>query len=116
MKLEDFNFDLPEHLIAKHPCASRTESRMLHLEGATGQVSHKSFVDIVDLLHEGDLLVFNNTRVIPARLFGVKSSGGKVEVLIERVLSDGTAMTHIRSSKSPKSGAILTMEGGLVPY
>ena len=113
MKLEDFNFDLPEHLIAKHPCVNRTESRMLHLEGATGQVNHKSFVDIVDLLHKGDLLVFNNTRVIPARLFGAKSSGGKVEVLIERVLSDGTAMTHIRSSKSPKSGAILTMEGGL---
>ncbi|MBF7074809.1 tRNA preQ1(34) S-adenosylmethionine ribosyltransferase-isomerase QueA [Glaciecola sp. MH2013] len=113
MKLADFNFDLPEHLIAKHPCAQRTQSRMLHLDGATGEVQHKNFIDIIDLLEPGDLLVFNNTRVIPARLYGTKSSGGKVEILIERILSDGTALAHCRSSKSPKSGAMLTMEGGL---
>lgn len=113
MKLADFYFDLPEHLIAKHPTAQRTQSRLLHLHGDTGEVLHKHFTDIVALLHPGDLLIFNNTRVIPARLHGVKASGGKVEVLIERILNDGSAMAHIRSSKSPKSGAILTMEGGL---
>jgi len=113
MKLADFYFDLPEHLIAKHPTAQRTQSRLLHLHGDTGEILHQNFTDIVALLHPGDLLIFNNTRVIPARLHGVKASGGKVEVLIERILNDGSAMAHIRSSKSPKSGAILTMEGGL---
>jgi S-adenosylmethionine:tRNA ribosyltransferase-isomerase len=113
MKLADFYFDLPEHLIAKHPTAQRTQSRLLHLKGDTGEVLHQKFTHIVDLLHPGDLLIFNNTRVIPARLHGAKASGGKVEVLIERILNDGSAMAHIRSSKSPKSGAILTMEGGL---
>jgi S-adenosylmethionine:tRNA ribosyltransferase-isomerase len=113
MKLADFYFDLPEQLIAKHPTAQRTQSRLLHLKGDTGEVSHQKFTDILSLLHAGDLLIFNNTRVIPARLHGIKASGGKVEVLIERILNDGSAMAHIRSSKSPKSGAILTMEGGL---
>ncbi|GBL04775.1 S-adenosylmethionine--tRNA-ribosyltransferase-isomerase [Glaciecola sp. KUL10] len=86
---------------------------MLCLNVDTGEVEHKQFVDIIDLIDEGDLLIFNNTRVIPARLFGQKETGGKVEVLIERVLEDQTAMVHMRSSKSPKSGAILTLEGGL---
>ncbi|WP_412972473.1 tRNA preQ1(34) S-adenosylmethionine ribosyltransferase-isomerase QueA [Glaciecola sp. MF2-115] len=113
MKLSDFYFDLPEHLIAKHPTEQRTQSRLLHLSGNSGEVEHKQFSNIVDLLNAGDLLIFNNTRVIPARLHGTKASGGKVEVLIERILNDGSAMAHIRSSKSPKSGAVLTMEGGL---
>jgi S-adenosylmethionine:tRNA ribosyltransferase-isomerase len=113
MKLSDFYFDLPEHLIAKHPTEQRTQSRLLHLKGNNGEVEHKHFSNIVELLNAGDLLIFNNTRVIPARLHGTKASGGKVEVLIERILNDGSAMAHIRSSKSPKSGAILTMEGGL---
>lgn len=113
MKLSDFYFELPEHLIAKHPTEQRTQSRMLHLNGNTDAVSHSQFTDIVGLIEEGDLLIFNNTRVIPARLHGTKASGGKVEVLIERILNDGSAMAHIRSSKSPKAGAILTMEGGL---
>jgi S-adenosylmethionine:tRNA ribosyltransferase-isomerase len=113
MKLSDFYFDLPEQLIAKHPTEQRTQSRLLHLDGNAGTVSHEKFSDILDLIHPGDLLIFNNTRVIPARLHGTKASGGKVEVLIERILNDGSAMAHIRSSKSPKSGAILTMEGGL---
>jgi S-adenosylmethionine:tRNA ribosyltransferase-isomerase len=113
MKLSDFYFDLPEHLIAKHPTEQRTQSRLLHLEGNTGEVLHKKFTHILELLRPGDLLIFNNTRVIPARLYGTKASGGKVEVLIERILNDGSAMAHIRSSKSPKSGAILMMEGGL---
>jgi S-adenosylmethionine:tRNA ribosyltransferase-isomerase len=113
MKLSDFSFELPEKLIAKHPAKERTASRMLCLNADSGRVEHKQFVDIIDLIEEGDLLIFNNTRVIPARLFGQKETGGKVEVLIERVLEDQTAMVHMRSSKSPKSGAILTLEGGL---
>ncbi|MFT5276447.1 MAG: S-adenosylmethionine:tRNA ribosyltransferase-isomerase [Glaciecola sp.] len=113
MKLSDFYFELPERLIAKHPTEQRTQSLLLHLNGNSGDVEHKNFTDILSLLNAGDLLVFNNTRVIPARLHGNKASGGKIEVLIERILNDSSAMAHIRSSKSPKSGAILTMEGGL---
>jgi len=113
MKLSDFYFDLPEHLIAKHPTEQRTQSRLLQLDGNTGEVLHKKFTDILGLLQPSDLLIFNNTRVIPARLHGTKESGGKVEILIERILNDGSAMAHIRSTKSPKSGAMLTMEGGL---
>ena len=113
MKLTDFDFELPEHLIAKYPASQRSASRMLHLNGATGDVKHAQFTDIVNLLEAGDLLVFNNTRVIPARLFGHKQSGGKVEVMLERVLNDNSAYAHIRASKSPKEGAVLTLEGGV---
>lgn len=113
MKITDFDFELPPHLIAKYPAEERSASRMLKLHRHTGEVTHGQFTDIVDLLQEGDLLVFNNTRVIPARLFGQKQSGGKVEVLIERVLSDSTVLAHVKASKAPKEGAILLLEGGL---
>ncbi len=113
MKLSDFDFDLPERLIAKYPSKTRTESRMLHLYGETGEVVHRQFTDILDLVDEGDLLIFNNTRVIPARLFGHKESGGKLELLLERVLSDNTALAHIRASKSPKAESVIILEGGL---
>jgi S-adenosylmethionine:tRNA ribosyltransferase-isomerase len=113
MKITDFDFDLPEHLIAKYPSQERTASRMLRLNGNTAEVTHGQFTDILDILNKGDLLIFNNTRVIPARLFGHKASGGKVEVMLERVLSDNTALAHVRASKSPKQGALLNMEGGL---
>lgn len=113
MKLTDFDFTLPERLIAKYPAAERTASRMLRLDGKNGQVVHGNFIDIVDLLSPGDLLVFNNTRVIPARLFGRKETGGKIEILLERILSDNTALAHIKSSKSPKEGAKLELEGSL---
>jgi len=113
MKLSDFYFDLPESLIAKHPTSERTASRMLCLDAQNAEVKHRQFVDIVDLINPGDLLVFNNTRVIPARLFGQKETGGKVEILIERVLEDQTALAHIRASKSPKEGTKLMLEGGL---
>jgi len=113
MKLTDFDFELPEQLIAKYPAKDRTASRMLKLNGRSGEVQHGHFVDIVDLLAPGDLLIFNNTRVIPARLFGQKATGGKIEILLERVLSDNTALAHIKSSKSPKAGALLSLEGGL---
>jgi S-adenosylmethionine:tRNA ribosyltransferase-isomerase len=113
MKLTDFDFELPERLIAKYPAQERTASRMLQLDGKNGDVVHGNFVDIVELLLPGDLLIFNNTRVIPARLFGQKETGGKIEILLERVLSDNTALAHIRSSKSPKEGAKLSLEGDL---
>lgn len=113
MKLKDFDFELPETLIAKYPAAQRTASRMLGLNGMSGEITHFQFTDIVDLIEPGDLLVFNNTRVIPARLFGQKESGGKVEVMLERVLSDNTALAHIRASKSPKEGSKLMLEGGV---
>jgi S-adenosylmethionine:tRNA ribosyltransferase-isomerase len=113
MKITDFDFELPEHLIAKYPAQSRTASRMLRLNGNTGDIVDGHFTDILELLEPGDLLIFNNTRVIPARLFGQKASGGKVEVMLERVLSDNTALAHVRASKSPKAGSVLEMEGGL---
>ncbi|MGB3726011.1 MAG: tRNA preQ1(34) S-adenosylmethionine ribosyltransferase-isomerase QueA [Glaciecola sp.] len=113
MKITDFDFDLPEQLIAKYPAKDRTASRMLHLHGNSGEISHGKFTDILSLIEQGDLLIFNNTRVIPARLFGQKQSGGKVEVLLERVLSDNTAMAHMKASKSPKAGAVISLEGGL---
>nr|WP_136250212.1 tRNA preQ1(34) S-adenosylmethionine ribosyltransferase-isomerase QueA [Ningiella ruwaisensis] len=113
MKITDFDFELPEHLIAKYPAKERSASRMLRLNGNTGEVKHGQFTDILSILEPGDLLIFNNTRVIPARLFGQKSSGGKVEILLERVLSDNTAMAHIKASKAPKAGARLNMEGNL---
>jgi len=113
MKITDFDFDLPERLIAKYPVKQRSSSRMLHLNGNSGDIKHGNFTDIIDLIDEGDLLIFNNTRVIPARLFGHKESGGKVEVLLERVLSDNTALAHMKASKSPKAGSNITLEGGL---
>jgi S-adenosylmethionine:tRNA ribosyltransferase-isomerase len=101
----DYRFDLPDELIAQYPLADRSASRLLCLDRVTGQINHKHFVDIVDYLMPGDLLVFNNTRVIPARLFGQKASGGRVEILVERVTSDREALVMMRSSRSPKPGA-----------
>jgi S-adenosylmethionine:tRNA ribosyltransferase-isomerase len=111
MKLSDFHFDLPENLIARYPTEKRSSSRLMHLNGNTGDVAHKKFTDIVDLVDEGDLLIFNNTRVIPARMFGQKASGGKIEVLVERLIDKNTVLAHIRASKSPKVGAELILEG-----
>jgi S-adenosylmethionine:tRNA ribosyltransferase-isomerase len=85
----------------------------MHLNGNTGDVAHKKFTDIVDLVDEGDLLIFNNTRVIPARLLGQKESGGKVEVLIERVLDEHRVLAHVRASKSPKVGSKLILESSV---
>ncbi|WP_406827979.1 tRNA preQ1(34) S-adenosylmethionine ribosyltransferase-isomerase QueA [Microbulbifer sp. ARAS458-1] len=110
MQRQDFYFDLPESLIAKAPAAERRGSRLLCLDGSTGALSHRQFVDILDLIQPGDLLVFNDTRVIPARLFGRKASGGKLEILIERVLDERRALAHIRSSKSPKPGSEILLE------
>ena len=110
MKVADFSFHLPEELIARYPTPERSHSRLLSLEGNTGQLTHLNFTDIVDLVNENDLLIFNDTRVIPARLFGTKETGGKIEVLVERVLDEHSFLAHVRSSKSPKPGCALLLE------
>ncbi|WP_323951730.1 tRNA preQ1(34) S-adenosylmethionine ribosyltransferase-isomerase QueA [Aeromonas caviae] len=112
MQVSDFHFDLPDELIARYPMAERTASRLLQLDGQTGALRHGHFVDVLDQLNSGDLLVFNNTRVIPARMFGQKASGGKLEVLVERILDEHSVLAHVRSSKSPKPGTRLLLDGG----
>jgi S-adenosylmethionine:tRNA ribosyltransferase-isomerase len=111
MKTRDFSFDLPDELIARYPTEQRSASRLLCLDGRTGQTQHRQFTDLVDMLECGDLLVFNNTRVIPARLFGEKASGGKIELLVERLLDDGEVMAHVRASRAPKPGQFLVVAG-----
>ncbi len=113
MKRSDFNYTLPDELIARRPAAKRTQSRLLRLDGETGETSHRHFSDILQLLNPGDLLVLNNTRVIPARVFGRKLSGGRVEVLVERVLDDRRVLAHVRASKSPKPGTSLLLGNDL---
>ena len=88
MHLSDFHFELPDELIARYPMAERSASRLLYLNGESGTYQDQQFSDLLSHLNSGDLLIFNNTRVIPARLYGRKSSGGKLEVLIERVLDE----------------------------
>ena len=108
LTIKDFDYVLPDDLIAQQPAVARTASRLLHVDAA-GQFTDRGFIDLIDLLHHNDVLVFNNTRVIKARLFGKKSSGGKVEVLIERVTSSHTALAHIKSSRSPLEGSKITL-------
>jgi S-adenosylmethionine:tRNA ribosyltransferase-isomerase len=110
MQLSDFDYHLPEQLIAQAPLAKRSASRLLLVEPRLDQFSDHRFSDLPAMLEPGDLLVFNDTRVIPARLFGHKHSGGRVEVLVERVLDDETLLAHIRASKAPKPGAPLVLE------
>ncbi len=110
MQKTDFSFELPEQLIARFPQPERSASRLLKLQRQTGDIEHTHFKAVLDALNPGDLLVFNNTRVIPARLFGQKASGGKVEVLVERLLDDKRFLAHIRASKAPKPGNRLILE------
>lgn len=110
MLVKEFSFELPEQLIASEPQAERSASRLLVMDRQSGDLQHHIFKDILQLLNPGDLLVFNNTRVIPARLFGEKSSGGKVEVLVERLLEGQRFLAHIRASKAPKPGTELLLE------
>lgn len=112
MHVADFHFDLPESLIARHPLAERRGSRLLVLDGPSGELSHRHFADLLGYLRPGDLMVFNDTRVIPARLFGQKASGGKLEILVERVLDEERVLAHVRSSKSPKPGSRILIDGG----
>lgn len=105
--LSDFDFHLPQELIAQAPLPERSASRLLQVDGDT--LIDRAFADIVDLLSPGDLLVFNNTRVLKARFFGVKETGGKVEVLIERVVDQRTVHAQVRASKSPQQGSSIRL-------
>jgi len=110
MQLSDFNYELPADLIAQHPLANRTDSRLLEVQ-AEGenhvQLVDRQFKDILGLIKPGDLLVFNDTKVIPARLHGKKETGGNIELLIERISGDKQAWVQIRASKVPKTGSIV---------
>ena len=110
MQRSDFYFDLPEALIAQFPLEERTASRLLCLERKNGAVQDRHFSDILSLLNSGDLLVFNDTRVIPARLFASKETGGRVEILVERILGPQHCLAHVRASKSPKPGTFLLLK------
>lgn len=114
MQVSDFDFDLPDEQIARFPAENRTGSRLLCLDGNSGAIEHRQFADIEQLLEPGDLLVLNNTRVIPARLYGQKETGGKIEVLIERVVEENLALAQVRASKSPKPGSVLLLADGAV--
>ncbi|WP_096086800.1 tRNA preQ1(34) S-adenosylmethionine ribosyltransferase-isomerase QueA [Agaribacterium haliotis] len=112
MRRQDFYYELPEHLIAKQPMPERTGSRLMQLDGPSGAICHGGFSDLLALVNEGDLLIFNDTRVIPARLYGQKASGGRVEILIERVLNSSELLAHVRASKAPKAGSTLLLDNG----
>jgi len=110
MRLSDFDYELPDELIAQHPAEQRSLSRMLHVDGVGGGIVDRQFLDLPSILRAGDLLVFNNTRVMAARLHGQKESGGKVEILVERVIQPTRCLAHVRASKSPKVGSRLLVE------
>ena len=113
MKTSDFDYHLPDELIARHPLPERGGSRLLHVDGGAGVIADRLFADLPGLFRAGDLLVFNDTRVIKARLRGVKETGGRIEALVERVLSEREALVFLRASKPPKPGAILRFGGEL---
>jgi len=110
----DFTYDLPEELIAQEPLAERSASRLLTLEGASGAVADRRMLDLPELVSAGDLLIFNDTRVIPARLFALKDSGGKVELLLERPVGGQNALVHARASKPLRPAMQLQSRGGVI--
>jgi S-adenosylmethionine:tRNA ribosyltransferase-isomerase len=110
----DFHYDLPEELIAQQPLAERSASRLLKLDGAGGAISDHQFRDLPQFVAPGDLLVFNDTRVIPARLFALKDTGGKVELLLERPLAAAGALVHARASKPLRPAMQLQSRGGAI--
>jgi S-adenosylmethionine:tRNA ribosyltransferase-isomerase len=113
VRLDDFDFPLPAELIAQQPAAERAASRLLHLDGRTGRLADRLFSDFAGLIAPGDVVVLNDTRVIKARLTGVKRTGGQVEVLVERIIGGGEVLAHVRASKSPRAGSILHLAGGM---
>jgi S-adenosylmethionine:tRNA ribosyltransferase-isomerase len=113
MNVEDFDYDLPPELIAQQPAPERTGSRLLHLDGNSGTLDDRAFRDIVDLVAPGDVMVMNDTRVIKARLEGRKKTGGRIEVLVERIVAADSAYAHVRASRAPRPGAVLVLGDGV---
>ncbi len=112
MKRHDFNFELPPDLIAQYPLPERSDSRLLVHHVTTGFYQHQLFRDIASFFEAGDLLVMNDSKVIPARLHGRKASGGKVELLVERIIGSDSFLAHIKASKSPKAGTMIELDSG----
>ncbi len=112
MRRQDFHYTLPEALIADSPTAQRRDSRLLQLDGRRHLLKDGVFSDVLELVAPGDLMVFNDTRVIPARLFGRKETGGQVEVLIERIVDTHRVLSHVRASKSPRPGTGIVLTDG----
>lgn len=112
MRRADFFYELPESLIAQHPPPHRSDARLLCLNGDSGELADKGFVDLDNLLVAGDLLVFNRSKVIPARLYARKATGGRVELLVERIVDSHRVIAQMRASKTPKAGLVLALDGG----
>ncbi|RUQ96860.1 tRNA preQ1(34) S-adenosylmethionine ribosyltransferase-isomerase QueA [Legionella septentrionalis] len=110
MKRQDFHFDLPSELIAQYPLEKRSDSRLLYYRRDAKHCGHHQFKQIADFLEVGDLLVMNNSKVIPARLYGNKKSGGKVELLVERILGTDSFWAHIKASKAPKPSSLIMLQ------
>jgi S-adenosylmethionine:tRNA ribosyltransferase-isomerase len=112
MQRSDFHYDLPSELIAQAPLAERRASRLLVLDGGAGELADRLFADLPSLLRAGDLLVFNDTRVLPARVLGRKPTGGRIELLLERLLGPRRALVHLRASHKPQQGSEVDLPGG----
>lgn len=112
MEIDDFDYSLPPDLIAQYPASARSGARLLALDGASGALVDARFADLPRFLRQGDLLVLNDTRVIPARLYGCKASGGRIEILIERITGADTVLAHLRASRPPRPGTVLDVDGG----
>ncbi len=113
MLRQDFHFDLPEELIAQYPASVRDASRLLALDGVTGEYADRQFREVLSLVDAGDLLVFNDTRVLPARLFARKATGGRVEIMLERLLDGYKCLAQVQASKAPKQDDLLSLDGGI---
>lgn len=109
MHIDDYDYTLPKELIAQYPKTQRTDSRLLYLHRLSGEVEDRQFEDLFELLNPGDLLVLNNSKVIPARLYGRKATGGKVELLLERVISPTEVLSHVKVSKALKPGGVIAL-------
>jgi len=112
MQRQDFFYHLPDSLIAREPASERRGSRLLAVDGASRHITHHQFPELPAFIEAGDLMIFNDTRVIPARVFGKKASGGNVEILVERLLDSYRILAHTRASKSPKPGSVIILDEG----
>ena len=113
MRRDEFSYQLPDDLIAQFPVEQRDSSRLLAMESPSGEITDLEFSNLPGLLKAGDLLIFNDTRVVPARLFGHKETGGKIEILVERILDDQRMLAQVRASKTPKPGSVVHLQKGI---